>query len=136
VGTVPTVTGASPQIYYPFTAGAYVSGQSTDWDTSAMSMPAACTFDRLYVIAMPTQAVPASSVTLTITLFKSPAGGGSPTAQSVTVTVTTGTSQFVAIRGQDTAHSFAVVAGDEVAYGVSINTAGTNVRFQVTTRCI
>jgi hypothetical protein len=118
--------------------GAFIQTQSLQWDNAAMIMPAACSFDKLYVVALPTQAAPAAAVTLDIYLYKQ-VSGGSPVQQSVHVQVTTGTTQYVAVRGSDTAHLFSLSAGDEVAYGVSLSTTASpipNVRFQVTSRCI
>src|SRR5439155_1742488 len=84
----PAVSGTdatlpSPSYYYvPLSGGGFSANPatSTNWDAVATPMPAACSFDRLYVEAAPTSTSPAptGNVTITVTLYKTSTGGGTP----------------------------------------------------------
>jgi hypothetical protein len=70
-----------------------------------------------------------------VTLYKA-TSPQSPVAQTLTVTLTSSTTQFTGTTVSDTAHSFSVVAGDEVAMGITQSTGVPVVRVTVTARCM
>jgi len=74
------------------------------------------------------QAAPAAD-TITVTLYKN------QVATPLTVTLTSSTTQFSGTNASDTAHSFSVLAGDEVAIGITQTTGTPIIRLTVVSRC-
>jgi hypothetical protein len=89
-------------------------------------MPAACTFNALYVSG--TISASAGADTLTVTVFKN----GVATALTTAVAVST---LNTPVTSSDTAHSFSVAAGDTVALQVTQTSTTPVVRMNVSTRC-
>ena len=94
-----------------------------------MVMPAACTFDRISATAVPTSASPTAD-TITYTLWKANA------ATSLSVAVTTSTTQFTAVQNVTINGSVTAAEGDTFAIGFSQNNGAPTIKSTVSVRCI
>jgi uncharacterized protein (TIGR03437 family) len=94
-----------------------VDGVITDFSILANVMPAACTIDTVRVFQ---PSISGGTGTLTVQLFRSVAGTGTPTATSISLSVTNGGNV------QSTGNSLAVAAGDTLAFKLSGGNVGNS----------
>ncbi len=117
----------TPFNYYAFNSSNVSSNVS--FSVAQTLMPAACTFDTMYVSAVPTGGSPAAD-TLIYVLYVN--GNSTPLQVSLTTSTTTDT----ATKGSMTGGSVSVAAGDGVAIGVSQSNGSPVIRSAVSVRCL
>jgi hypothetical protein len=115
-------------LFYPVVGIANgIADSDLNYNEQLTPIPAACTFQKLYVKGLQQQGSAAGSDTINVTLYKN------GVAQALTASVTV--SSTAVVTGTDLTHTVSVAAGDTVAWGMTQNNVAPTVIAIVSAAC-